>query len=105
MDELEALRRRAARCTACELRMAHRRPRVVVTLGVTAAKALLGSSFRPTHHRGELLDFEGLPLPATVHPCAVLRAPDDRREGAFEGLVADLALANRTAAAAGTAGD
>ena len=73
------------------------RPQVLVTLGATAAKALLGSSFRLTRHRGELLEFEGLPLLATVHPSAVLRAPEDRREDAFDGLVADLALAGRTA--------
>ena len=73
------------------------RPRVLVTLGATAAKALLGSSFRLTRHRGELLEFEGLPLLATVHPSAVLRTPEERREEAFDGLVADLVLAGRTA--------
>ncbi|MDQ3886934.1 MAG: UdgX family uracil-DNA binding protein [Actinomycetota bacterium] len=73
-------------------------PRVVVTLGATAAKALLGSSFRLTRHRGELQEFEGLPLLATVHPSAILRTPDDRREEAFNQLVVDLALAGRTAA-------
>ena len=76
------------------------RPQVLVTLGATAAKALLGSSFRLTQHRGELLEFEGLPLLATVHPSAVLRTPEDRREDAFDGLVADLTLAGQTAAAA-----
>ena len=73
------------------------RPRVLVTLGATAAKALLGSSFRLTRHRGELLEFEGLPLLATVHPSAVLRTPEDRRKEALDGLVADLVLAGRTA--------
>ena len=68
-----------------------------MTLGATAAKALLGSSFRLTRHRGELLEFEGLPLLATVHPPAVLRTPEERREEAFDGLVADLVLAGRTA--------
>lgn len=75
------------------------RPRLIVTLGATAAKALLGSSFRLTRHRGELQEYEGLPLLATVHPSAVLRAPADRREEQFEGFVTDLALAGRTAAA------
>ncbi len=73
------------------------RPRVLVTLGATSAKALLGSSFRLTRHRGELLEFDGLPLLATVHPSAVLRTPEDRREEALDGLVADLVLAGRTA--------
>lgn len=72
-------------------------PKLLVTLGATAAKSLLGSSFRLTHHRGELLEFDGLPLVATVHPSAVLRAPDERRDEMLEGLVADLELAGRTA--------
>ena len=54
------------------------RPRVLVLLGATAAKALLGSSFRLTKHRGELLDSGLAPIvTATVHPSAILRAPDD----------------------------
>jgi uracil-DNA glycosylase family protein len=75
-------------------------PQLLVTLGATAAKSLLGSSFRLTHHRGELLEFDGMPLLATIHPSAVLRAPDDRRDEMLDGLVADLELAGRTAAAA-----
>ncbi len=54
------------------------RPEVLVLLGATAAKALLGSSFRLTRHRGEFVDSELAPLvTATVHPSAILRAPDD----------------------------
>ncbi|UUU28957.1 UdgX family uracil-DNA binding protein [Streptomyces sp. CA-210063] len=88
-----------------ELRLV--RPEVVVALGATAAKALLGSSFRVTKDRGALL-----PMPpggsdgaseagedqadhpyvvATLHPSAVLRADD--REGAYAGLVSDLKVA------------
>jgi DNA polymerase len=53
-------------------------PEAVVLLGATAAKALLGSSFRVTRHRGELLDSELARLvSATIHPSAILRAPDD----------------------------
>lgn len=84
-----------------ESELATVRPRLLVTLGATAAKSLLGSSFRLTKHRGELLDYAGLPLLATMHPSAVLRAPGDRRDEAFEELVADLALAGRTAASTG----
>jgi len=73
-------------------------PRLVVTLGATAAKALLGSSFRLTQHRGELLEYDGIPLLATIHPSAVLRGPEESRKEAFDGLVADLALAGRIAA-------
>jgi len=54
------------------------RPDALVLLGATAAKALLGSSFRVTHHRGELLDSELAPIvAATIHPSAILRGPDE----------------------------
>lgn len=67
----------------------------IVCLGATAARTLLGPSFRVTVHHGELL-----PTPlarfvtATVHPSSLLRAPDEeqRREG-FRRFVADLAIA------------
>ena len=57
-------------------------PEALVLLGATAAKALLGSSFRLTRHRGEFLDSELAPLvTATIHPSAILRAPDDAAPG------------------------
>jgi uracil-DNA glycosylase len=58
-------------------------PEVIVCLGATAAQALLGPRFRVTRDRGR---FVPSPLArhvlATVHPSALLRAPDDatRRE-------------------------
>jgi uracil-DNA glycosylase len=58
-------------------------PEAVVLLGATAAKALLGSSFRVTQHRGELLDSDLASLvSATIHPSAILRAPDDAARAA-----------------------
>lgn len=71
-------------------------PQLLVTLGATAAKALLGSSFRLTQHRGEVLAYAELPLVATIHPSAVLRGPKDRQAEMFDDLVADLQLAGRT---------
>jgi uracil-DNA glycosylase len=60
-----------------ELRLV--RPEALVLLGATAAKGLLGSSFRVTQHRGELLDSELAPIvTATIHPSAILRGPDER---------------------------
>src|ERR671923_2145729 len=54
------------------------KPEALVLLGATAAKALLGSSFRLTRHRGELLDSELAPVvTATIHPSGILRQPDD----------------------------
>ncbi|MEU6328497.1 UdgX family uracil-DNA binding protein [Streptomyces sp. NPDC047049] len=88
---------------SAELRLVH--PEVVVALGATAGKALLGPSFRVTKDRGALLPLPpeeqrltttrrgqepGL-LVATVHPSAILRS--DEREAAYAGLVADLRVA------------
>nr|WP_234320533.1 UdgX family uracil-DNA binding protein [Streptomyces sp. SBT349] len=70
-------------------------PEVVVALGATAGKALLGSSFRVTRQRGVRLDLPdraGTALVATVHPSAVLRAGEDR-DAVYGGLVADLRVA------------
>jgi uracil-DNA glycosylase family protein len=71
-------------------------PQLLVTLGATAAKALLGTAFRLTQHRGELLEYANRPLVATIHPSAVLRGPKDRQAEMFDELVADLELAART---------
>jgi DNA polymerase len=69
-------------------------PDVVVALGATAGQSLLGPSFRVGASRGRVLDLEGRPLVATLHPSAVLRARDhDERAAAFDGLVGDLARA------------
>jgi uracil-DNA glycosylase len=59
-----------------ELRMI--RPEALVLLGATAAKALLGSSFRITRERGRPLesDLADLVL-ATMHPSAILRQRTD----------------------------
>jgi uracil-DNA glycosylase family protein len=73
-------------------------PSLVVCLGATAAKALLGRDFRLTQHRGEIFDSPtGPPITATLHPSAVLRGPRERREDLFRGLVEDLRLAARAA--------
>jgi uracil-DNA glycosylase len=58
-------------------------PEALVLLGATAAKALMGSSFRLTRHRGELLDSELAPIvTATIHPSAILRQRDDASRSA-----------------------
>lgn len=92
------------------------KPELVVALGATAAKALLGPSFRVTRGRGQLMpwpasaehpeDFPKADIQAlaTIHPSAVLRADD--RETAYRGLVDDLRIVARAVArpalAAGT---
>jgi DNA polymerase len=67
-------------------------PQAVVLLGATAAKAILGSSFRVTKQRGERLESDLAPIvSATIHPSAILRAPDDAtRESERQSFIADL---------------
>jgi uracil-DNA glycosylase family protein len=65
-------------------------PEALVLLGATAAKALLGSSFRVTKQRGELLDSELASIVSTtIHPSAILRAPDDEVRLAERAAFAD----------------
>ena len=66
------------------------RPAVVAALGATAAKVLLGPSFRVSKQRGEVVERDGLRLTATIHPSAILRGPPEQREVAFADLVDDL---------------
>jgi uracil-DNA glycosylase len=54
------------------------KPKVIVCLGATAAQSLLGKDFRVTKQRGEFVESTLAPMVmATVHPSAILRAPDD----------------------------
>jgi DNA polymerase len=56
-------------------------PEALVILGSTAAKELLGPSFKVTENRGRPLSSSLAPLVvATVHPSAILRAGENRRE-------------------------
>jgi uracil-DNA glycosylase family 4 len=67
------------------------KPKLVVALGATAAQALLGSDFRLTKHRGEVIEHDGLPpVTATVHPSSILRATDEDREVQMKAFVEDL---------------
>jgi uracil-DNA glycosylase len=68
------------------------RPEVLVLLGATAGKALLGSSFKLTQARGKPIETDLAPfVTATAHPSAILRAPDDEsRWAAREEFTSDL---------------
>jgi len=82
--------------TACrpwleaELRVV--RPKVMVCLGATAAKALLGSDFRVTRDRGRLVETDLAPIATgTVRPSSILRIDDeDERRVARDELADDL---------------
>ncbi|HTM05572.1 MAG TPA: UdgX family uracil-DNA binding protein [Vicinamibacterales bacterium] len=68
------------------------KPAIVVCLGATAAQAVLGSQFKLMAQRGRLMVSPiAEHVVATIHPSAVLRAPDaDARRDAYAMLVADL---------------
>jgi uracil-DNA glycosylase len=72
-------------------------PELIVCLGSTAAKSLLGPAFKVTQQRGQVLEQDtsvGLrQVLATVHPSSVLRGDPAERDQAFAGLVADLRVA------------
>jgi DNA polymerase len=69
------------------------RPELIVCLGATAAQAVLGAGFRVTRQHGEVLDSELGPALGTIHPSAVLRAPDETRDEILGQLIGDLRVA------------
>jgi uracil-DNA glycosylase family protein len=68
------------------------RPKVIVCLGATAAKIILGRDFRVSQQRGEVVASPYAPSAmATVHPSSILRAEDDEaRHEAERRFVDDL---------------
>ena len=73
------------------------KPHVIVALGATAAKALIGAQFKVSVQRGQFVESPLAPYVfATFHPSALLRLRDEEeKEAAFEQLVKDLKLINR----------
>jgi uracil-DNA glycosylase family 4 len=54
------------------------KPKLVIALGALAARALMGRTVVLTRERGRLLRWaDGRAGLATIHPSAVLRAPDE----------------------------
>jgi uracil-DNA glycosylase len=76
------------------------KPKVLCCLGATAAQAVFGAKFRVTKQRGEFLEVvDGVQGTATIHPSAILRADDERREVEYRDFVDDLrAVAEHLAA-------
>ncbi len=79
-------------------------PELLVILGATAGKALLGSGFRLRDVRGSRIDSELAPyVTATVHPSAILRARgDDARHAEREAFRADIARIAKHRASGGS---
>jgi uracil-DNA glycosylase family protein len=67
------------------------RPRVIVTLGTTALRAVIGEKLAIVAARQRsLVSVEGTPVVATYHPAAVLRAPASERAALRAVLLGDL---------------
>ena len=87
--------------TAChpwlEAELSVVRPHVVVCLGATAGRSVLGRPVRIGAERGKLIDPvepDGAQVVITTHPSALLRLRDRSEWGeAFDGFVADLKVA------------
>ena len=77
-----------------EAELAVVQPTVLIALGATAAKSLLGKDFKVSEQRGKLIDSPLAPhVLATFHPSSILRGPpEDRREN-MAAFVADLRVA------------
>ncbi|MCW5621921.1 MAG: UdgX family uracil-DNA binding protein, partial [Burkholderiales bacterium] len=89
---------------ACEFwlqqELARIRPRVVVALGTTAGRAVLGGPVTISVLRGRAITHNDYLVLATYHPSAVLRVPEkSRQQQLFTALVEDLLLARELAAA------
>jgi probable DNA metabolism protein len=68
------------------------RPKLIVSLGASAAQAIFGTPLRITQERGKFLDTPFGKTLITIHPSALLRLPDKSRgEEEFAKFVSDLA--------------
>ncbi len=94
---------RMSEITACKPWLAAEidavQPKVILCLGASAAKSLLGGTFALMKERGTIKQTAFAErVMATVHPSAVLRAADEQgRAQLYQFLVDDLALAYGTA--------
>src|SRR6266581_132762 len=71
-------------------------PEIIVCLGGTAVRALLGPKAKVLANRGKFFDSEwGPKILVTVHPSSILRVPPEDRDQAFDLFVKDLAQITR----------
>jgi uracil-DNA glycosylase family protein len=69
---------------------------ILVCLGATTVKAIIGPKHRVMRDHGQVVESKlGRPAMATLHPSAVLRADDEDRADAMGMLVGDLRGARR----------
>ncbi|RZJ26350.1 MAG: DUF4130 domain-containing protein [Haliea sp.] len=71
-------------------------PGLLVALGATAARSLLGRAVPVMANRGQIFEREdGLKVLVTLHPSALLRVPAEEREAAYRDWLADLSALTR----------
>jgi DNA polymerase len=93
---------RASEIRACrpwlEAELRAVQPVILVCLGASAAQAVLGPQFKLMQNRGQVqTSVLSERVIATIHPSAVLRAPDSEgRRAAYEMLVSDLKVVAKT---------
>lgn len=77
------------------------KPRVIVCLGATAAKAVINKDFKVSAMRGAFVESPHAPYVfATLHPSALLRLQDEaEKEEAFKLFVKDLSLIKKALSA------
>jgi uracil-DNA glycosylase len=85
----------ASETTACrpwlEAELAVIRPKVLVCLGATAAQSIFGRDYRLTKERGQFVTHQwASQATSTIHPSAILRAPDEQRPLEYQRFVEDL---------------
>ena len=56
------------------------KPKMILCLGLTAAKGLLRKKESLTALRGKFFDYEGIKVMVTFHPAALLRNPNWKRD-------------------------
>lgn len=99
-------RANAAEQAACrqwlDAELARIRPALIVCLGATAAKAILGAGFGLLRERGRWREqADGTRIMATVHPSYVLRVDPADRARVYAEFLADLRLIAAASAAPG----
>ena len=72
------------------------KPSLIVAMGVTAARAVLGRQVTLTRMRGKIMARANAPaVLLTVHPSYILRVPPESRDEAYDQMVHDLRVAAR----------
>lgn len=65
------------------------KPRVILCLGATAGRALIGPGFTLKNQLGKWVDIDGKKILCSYHPSAVLRMPDEQQKARIYQQIVD----------------